>query len=322
MLPDDLPDISSFAGPLYLIFIVIEVALLTWARTKGRVRGQYETRDAATSMLMGLGNVAVPLLLTGGIYAGFYAGLVWLHQYAIFAIPLTLWAFVLCFLLDDLRYYWVHRLSHEIRWAWANHVVHHSSQHYNLSTALRQPWFSFTTGLFVLRVPLVLIGFHPGLIAFCGSLNLFYQFFIHTEAVGRLPRWVEAVFNTPSHHRVHHGKNPRYLDANYAGVLIVWDKLFGTYVPEDDAEPVSYGLVRDIGTFNPVRVAVHEYVAMGRDASARGLTLRERAGYLFGRPGWSHDGRRMTSVEIKRAAAGAGGREQRADAAGGPLVSG
>ena len=303
MSPDALPDVSTFAAPLYLGFIIVEVLLLAWSAARGgRVRGAYERQDAVTSTLMGLGNVAVPLVLTGGVYAAIYAFLVWLHGLAPVKIPLAWWSFALCFVLDDLRYYWSHRLSHEVRWFWANHVIHHSSQHYNLTTALRQPWFGFATGLFVLGVPLVLLGFHPGLIAFCGSLNLLYQFFIHTETVGRLPGPVEAVFNTPSHHRVHHGRNPRYLDANYGGVLIVWDRLFGTFVPEDEAEPVAYGLVSDIGTFNPLRVATHEYVAIARDAGGRGLTWRQRLAYALARPGWSHDGSRKTSVEIKREA--------------------
>src|SRR5690606_13487459 len=147
-------------------------------------------------------------------------------------------------------YYWSHRFAHTVRWFWADHVVHHSSQHYNLTTALRQPWFNVFTLKFIwFGSWMVLLGFEPGMIAFCGALNLIYQFWIHTEVVGRLPKWVEAVMNTPSHHRVHHATNPRYLDSNYAGVFIVWDRLFGTFEPERDDDPCRYGIVRNLGTY-------------------------------------------------------------------------
>jgi len=149
------------------------------------------------------------------------------------------------------------------------------------------------------RAPLILLGFHPAMVLFVGGLNLIYQFWIHTEAIGRMPRWVEAIMNTPSHHRVHHGRNARYLDANYAGVFIVWDKLFGTFVPELDEEKPDYGLVQNLGTFNPIRVVFHEWVGLFRDVFQSGLTLRQRFGYAFGPPGYSHDGSRDTSETIK-----------------------
>ena len=177
---------------------------------------------------------------------------------------------------------------------------HHSSQHYNLSTALRQTWTGTVTFMMILRTPLILLGFSPEMVIFCGGLNLVYQFWIHTEAIGKMPRWFEAVMNTPSHHRVHHGRNARYLDANYAGTFIVWDKLFGTFVPEQADEKVEYGLVRNLGTFNPIRVALHEWIGIFRDVSRRGLSVRDRFMYMFAPPGWSHDGSRQTSEDIKR----------------------
>ena len=153
--------------------------------------------------------------------------------------------------------------------------------------------------MMVVRAPRIVLGFHPAMVLFCGGLNLIYQFWIHTEAIGKMPRWFEAVMNTPSHHRVHHGRNARYLDANYAGVFIVWDRLFGTFVPEQAEEKVDYGLVQNLGTFNPLRVAFHEWVALFRDALQPGLRLRERLAYAFGPPGWSHDGSRDTTEQIK-----------------------
>jgi sterol desaturase/sphingolipid hydroxylase (fatty acid hydroxylase superfamily) len=285
------PDVVQLAVPFFIALILIE---LMWIHLTKR-GGRYETRDAVTSLVMGAGNVA------SGIVLGFIA---WGFFMALWEItPLDLgtawWVVALCFVLDDLRYYWVHRFGHRIRWVWASHVNHHSSQHYNLTTALRQTWTGTFTFMMVVRAPLILLGFHPAMVLFCGGLNLIYQFWIHTEAIGKLPRWVEAVMNTPSHHRVHHGRNPRYLDANYAGVFIIWDRMFGTFVPEREDEKPDYGLVENIGTFNPLRVAFHEWVAIFRDISQPGLGLRERLKYALAPPGWSHDGSRRTSEEIK-----------------------
>ena len=153
--------------------------------------------------------------------------------------------------------------------------------------------------MFVLQAPLVLLGFHPAVIVFVFGFNLVWQFWIHTETIGKLPRWFEFVFNTPSHHRVHHATNPRYLDANYAGALIIWDRMFGTFVEELEEDRPRYGIVKNIGTFNPVKVAFHEYVGIARDVFSPGLTLRQRLGYLFMPPGWSHDGSRQTSESLK-----------------------
>jgi hypothetical protein len=155
--------------------------------------------------------------------------------------------------------------------------------------------------MMIVRAPLILMGFHPAMVLFVGGLNLIYQFWIHTEAIDKLPRWVEAIMNTPSHHRVHHGRNPRYLDANYAGVFIIWDRMFGTFVPELDSDRPQYGLVYNIGTFNPLRVAFHEWVGVFTDMTQRGLSLRERLNYAIMPPGWSHDQSRSTSEGIKSA---------------------
>ena len=298
---------TAVATPLFIALILGEGALLAIRRHEGA----YDVGDTFSSLAMGAGNVVSGLLLKG---IG-YGVLLWLYQFRLFSVPATLLALIVCFLLDDFRYYWSHRISHRSRWFWASHVVHHSSQHYNLTTALRQPWGGEMTGLVVLQAPLTLLGFHPVLLAFAASLNLVYQFWIHTEAVGRLPRWVEAVFNTPSHHRAHHARNPRYLDSNYAGTLIVWDRLFGTFVPEDAADPPRYGLVKNIGTHNPLRVATHEYAGILADVRRPTLSLRQRFLYIFAEPGWSHDGSRTTSAEIKaRAGLGHAGRTERGGA--------
>lgn len=285
------PDVVNMAVPVFVLFILFE---LVWIKISGK-GGRYEARDAATSLLMGAGNVAAGILL-GFVAYGFFT---WAWQFRLLDLGTGLWVVALCFVLDDLRYYWVHRFGHRIRWVWASHVNHHSSQHYNLTTALRQTWTGTFTFMMVVRLPLLLLGFHPAMIIFVGGVNLIYQFWIHTEAINKFPRWFEAIMNTPSHHRVHHGRNARYLDANYAGVFIIWDKLFGTFVPELDEEAVEYGLVQNLGTFNPLRVAFHEWIGLFRDVFQRGLTLRERFLYAFAPPGWSHDGSRDTSEKIK-----------------------
>ncbi|KAB2788375.1 sterol desaturase family protein [Brucella anthropi] len=284
-------DVTRVAIPLYVLGILIElVAIRYWQR-----KGEFETRDAFTSLLMGAGNVAAGLLL------GFVSvtALLWVWQFRFLDLGLHWWVFVVAFIFDDLRYYCYHRIAHRVRWVWAEHVNHHSSQHYNLTTALRQSWTGQMTGMFVLQVPMVLIGFHPAVIAFVYGFNLIYQFWIHTEVIDKLPRPIEFIFNTPSHHRVHHATNPRYLDANYAGTLIIWDRMFGTFVEELPEDMPRYGIVKNVGTFNPVRVAFHEWVGMFKDVFSSGLTLRQRLMYMIAPPGWSHDGSRKTSEDLK-----------------------
>jgi sterol desaturase/sphingolipid hydroxylase (fatty acid hydroxylase superfamily) len=287
------PSVTQLAIPFFVLAMLIEL----WLVRTGRAKGDFSTRDTLTSLLMGTGNVVAGILL--GIVS--FTALLWVWQFRLFDLGLGWWVFLAAFLLDDLRYYVYHRIAHRVRWVWAEHVNHHSSQHYNLSTALRQSWTGLFTGMFVLQVPLVLLGFHPAVIAFVFGFNLVWQFWIHTETVGKMWRPIEFVMNTPSHHRVHHATNPRYLDANYAGTLIIWDRMFGTFVEELPEDAPRYGIVRNIGTYNPVKVAFHEWVGMFKDATQPGLTATERLNYLFQRPGWSHDGSRDTSETIKAA---------------------
>lgn len=283
------PDAVALAVPAFVILIIIEMIV---SRRSGR--GAYETRDTFASLAMGFGSRIAPLM--GGAVIVF-AGLMELYEFRLFTIPNTWWAVVICFIIDDFRYYWWHRISHERRWFWASHVNHHSSQHYNLSTALRQPWTGGVIGSVLFKGPLVLLGFHPLMIAFVVGLNLVYQFWIHTELIRRMGPF-EKVFNTPSHHRVHHATNPRYLDANYAGVLIIWDRMFGTFVPEIDEEKPRYGIVKNLTTFNPFMISFHEWIGIVSDVR-KARSLNEVGGYLFGPPGWSPDGSRMTSAKLK-----------------------
>ena len=285
----EFPNIIGWAVPAFALLVLAEIVA---ARLTGK--GRYEARDSAASLLMGFGSEIAPLL--GGaaaVGAVFYAA----YEFRLFTIPNTLWAVVLCFVLDDLRYYWWHRISHERRWFWASHVIHHSSQHYNLTTALRQTWTGQILGQILFKTPLIFLGFHPAMVLFVGAVNLIYQFWIHTELINRMGPF-EWIFNTPSHHRVHHATNPRYLDANYAGTLIIWDRMFGTFIPESDDEKPRYGIIKNLGTFNPLVISFHEWIGIARDVwSAK--SWRDRFGYLFGPPGWSPDGSRMTSAMIK-----------------------
>ncbi len=183
----------------------------------------------------------------------------------------------------DFVYYWDHRFMHTSRYMWAIHVVHHSSEHYNLSTALRQP-VAEAFGTFVPFGALSLFGIRPTMVETARGVNLLYQFWIHTETIGRLGP-TESVLNTPSHHRVHHGSNRQYLDRNHGSILILWDRIFGTFEPEGDR--VVYGLTKNINTFNPARIATHEYVAMLRDV-ASSHSWRERLSYVLRGPGWAN----------------------------------
>jgi sterol desaturase/sphingolipid hydroxylase (fatty acid hydroxylase superfamily) len=284
--------VTLFALPIFFIAILIEIT----AKKLLNARGTLNATDDSVSIFMGLMSV-----VTNGAAAFITLGmLLWAEQYKIIELPLTLAVILACFILDDLRYYLHHRIAHRCRWPWAMHIIHHSSRRYSLAVALRQGWTKHFTGTTVLKIPLVLVGFDPILVIFCGALNAVYQFFLHTETVHKLPKWFEAVFNTPSHHRVHHGKNPEYLDSNYAGTLIIWDKIFGTFVPESDNAYPDYGLVKDFETFNPFKIFIHEYWGILKDVFGSNRSVKDRLLYIVAPPGWSHDNSRKTSKDIKR----------------------
>ena len=242
-------DVTLVAIPFFFLAILIEIIVVKFFNANGSI----DAKDNSVSIFMGLMSVVV-----NGLAAFITLNvLFWFEQYQLFNIPLTITTIITCFILDDLRYYTHHRIVHRVRWGWAMHVTHHSSNRISLAIALRQGWTKHFTGTMYLKIPLILIGFDPILVIFCGALNAVYQFFIHTETIKKLPNWFEAIFNTPSHHRVHHGKNPEYLDKNYAGTLIIWDKLFNTFAAEDKDEFPDYGLVKDLETFNPLKIAFH-----------------------------------------------------------------
>jgi sterol desaturase/sphingolipid hydroxylase (fatty acid hydroxylase superfamily) len=266
-----------FAIPVFVIFLALEALSYRFAPEEDQ-RG-YSAADSRTSLSMGFGFLVVEAgwkLVALAAYVGVYA-----------LTPLRLsshsaWTWIVLVLADDFVYYWYHRTHHEIRVLWASHVVHHSSQRYNFSTALRQTWTPFTALPFWL--PLAAIGIPPWMIVLEQSVSLIYQFFLHTERVNKLPRPVEFLLNTPSHHRVHHGSNSIYLDRNYGGILIIWDRLFRSFEPE--GELVIYGLTKNLTTYNPLRVAFHEYAMILADIEVT-PRWRDRIRRLTRGPGWS-----------------------------------
>ncbi|CAL2088366.1 sterol desaturase family protein [Tenacibaculum sp. 190524A02b] len=284
----DLPNLIHYAIPFFIITVIIEVILTVKVKMD-----DYEYKDAITSISMGLGNVFIGLF-TKGITFTFF---LFLYQFKLFTIPFEWWAWLILVFAEDFIYYWNHRIAHESRLFWASHVVHHSSKKYNLATALRQTWSgSFYT--FIFWAPLAFIGFHPVMILMQMSISLLYQYWIHTELIDKLPKWFEAIFNTPSHHRVHHATNPQYLDRNHAGIFIIWDKLFDTFEPEKE-KPI-YGLVKNIDTYNPIKVAFHEWIAMFSDFFSTKTNLFNRFKYLIKPPGWKHDGSGKLSSDLRK----------------------
>lgn len=269
------------AIPYFLLAMAYEIAVLRSPRAAG-LKG-YEWRDSLTSLSLGVFNLVVRALTAVLVAVVSFA----VYEHRAFDLsPLLWWTWPLLWLAEDFTFYWYHRASHRVRFMWADHVNHHSSQHYNLSTALRQPVIEMLW-VWVLWLPLVWIGFHPVAVALMAGLNLLYQFWIHTESVHRIGVF-ERFMNTPSHHRAHHGSNPEYIDKNYGGWLIVWDKLFGTFAPE--TVPVRYGLVKNIDTFNPFKVVTHEWGYLLRQAwAAKGLRCKLR--WVFGPPEYTGDER-------------------------------
>ncbi|MFJ7418316.1 sterol desaturase family protein [Streptomyces uncialis] len=270
-----LPDVVLWSIPAFVLLTVVEI--VSYRLHPDEDAAGYGTKDTATSVTMGVGSVGFDLLWKIPVVAIWTA----LYELTPLRVPVLWWTIPLMLLAQDFFYYWSHRGHHVVRVLWACHVVHHSSRRFNLSTALRQPWTSLTVWPFYL--PLILCGVHPAALAFCSSVNLVYQFWVHTERVGKLPRAVEYVLNTPSHHRVHHASQGGYLDRNFGGILILWDRLFGSFTPETE-RPV-YGLTKNITTHNPLRVATHEYAAIARDLRAA-RTWGDRAGHLLRGPGW------------------------------------
>jgi sterol desaturase/sphingolipid hydroxylase (fatty acid hydroxylase superfamily) len=271
------PEPTVYAIPFFGVTLLLEPWLLDRQRRAGRTVMGYERRDRNASLGMGVGS----LVFVTGINLAIFTLCKWAFSHRLWDLGTGALGWTVAMVGWDFAYYWHHRFEHRVRLLWACHVNHHSSRYYNLSTALRQPWTPFA-GL-VLYPPLALLGVAPWMIMVSAGLNLIYQYWIHTEAIDRMPGWFEAVLNTPSHHRVHHGSNPQYIDKNYGGILIVWDRLLGTFEPEREA--VTYGLTKNIATYDLLAIAFGEYGAVARDAArARGWV--DKLGVLLRGPEW------------------------------------
>jgi sterol desaturase/sphingolipid hydroxylase (fatty acid hydroxylase superfamily) len=250
-------------------------------------------RDILTSIV--LGTVAGLLnVSTQGVVIVIYT---FLYKYRLMNLSSTLWwVWVICFFADEFSYYWYHRISHQIRFLWASHCVHHSSENYTLASGVRLPWTSYFSGNFIFWAWMPLVGIEPGLLMFFKSIAILYQFWLHTEKIKKLPNWYELIFNTPSHHRVHHSSNLKYLDKNHSGTLIIWDKLFGTF--QGEHETAKYGLTKNIGSYNPLVIAFFEWKNIIRDIK-KSKNSKETFNYLFNSPGWSPDGSSKTRKQLQ-----------------------
>ena len=281
-----------FMLPVFLAAIALEAVYYRVVLAK-----PYGWKVTGSNLAVALGRLGTDAV-TKAIVAAVYVGA---YQLRPLDIPMDRWqSWIALFFAVELAYYWLHRFSHEIRWMWTQHSVHHSARQITLSVAYRLGWTQFLAGPWLFLVPVCWIGFDPRAVVLMYAANLLYQFWLHTEAVPKLGA-LERVFNTPSHHRVHHAVEPEYLDRNYGGVLIIWDKLFGTFAPEREHAPRTYGLVHQIDTLNPVKIAFAEWVALVRDLRAA-RNWREVLGLLFGPPGWRADGSGRTTRAIRREA--------------------
>ncbi|MBD2858107.1 sterol desaturase family protein [Spongiibacter sp. KMU-158] len=263
--------------PVFLIAFVIE-----WAKLRNTDKAkQFSGPDILANLGLGASyqvfEIAAYALITA-VAAN------WIYQYRIYDMPINGWTILPLFLLEEFLYYWFHRSSHRVRWFWSAHVVHHSGEHMNMTTAMRQSLLYSITGWWLFFMPMVWLGVPPAVVFALYGCNLAYQYFIHTESVGKLPRWVEYIFDTPAAHRAHHGRNPQYVDKNYGGVLIIFDRLFGTYVEENEA--VDYGLAyRQPEGHNILTLNFQEFNAMWRDVLKPG-PLSQRLKHLWGPPEW------------------------------------
>lgn len=282
-------DFIALSVPFFFLLIFVELIYGNWKKEK-----YYRLNDTLTNLSCGIGQTVL------GLWLKFYFIflMAYFYKFRLFELPNTWYYGVLLFLGVDFCYYWFHRLSHEINAIWATHVVHHQSEEYNLSVALRQSWFQtlFSSSFYI---PLPFLGFHPGMIASIVAINTLYQFWIHTRAIKKMPWIVELIFNTPSHHRVHHGTNPKYIDRNHAGSLIIWDRMFGTFQKEE--EEVVYGITSPLRSFSPIWANLHywKYITQLSFLSKR---LSDKILSFITPPGWQpkYMGGRQYAPEIDK----------------------
>ncbi|GAA3949006.1 sterol desaturase family protein [Gordonia caeni] len=293
-LPAAMREPTVLAIPFFVLMLGLEffaAAKLEDTDEEGRApKGSYFSKDTKASLLMGvvsIGTSAATKVVALLAYTAIFAYL------APWQLPINAWyTWVIGFVALDFLFYWEHRIAHRVRLVWATHQAHHSSEYFNFATALRQKWNNSMS--MIMWLPLPFLGIPPAVVFAVYSLNLVYQFWIHTERIDRMWRPVEFVMNTPSHHRVHHGSDAEYLDRNYGGTFIVWDRLFGSF--QREMHRPHYGLTKQVGTYNIWKLQTHEYVNLARDVR-QAPRLRDKLGYVFGPPGW-------TPAAVRRSDAG------------------
>lgn len=277
-----------FALPVFFVSMLAEYYI---------AKEKYKGKDTVVSLLMMVFSAIVEFIPKVLAFIAFF----YLYELSLLkeVVGRQWWAWILLLFADDFSYYWFHRLNHEVRLFWAGHVPHHSSVYMNLGTALRQG-VGERIHKFFFWMWIPLLGFDPLMMFTMMGISLIYQFWVHTELVDKLPKPIEFVFNTPSHHRVHHASNIRYLDCNHAGILIIWDRLFGTFSEElTEVEKPVYGLTVNIETYNPMKVATHEYSAIWQDVK-RAKKWKDKLNYIFNSPGWTHDGEDKRAKTLRK----------------------
>lgn len=280
-----------FTTPLYTAVILLEIALSHFRHWKA-----YTVKDTVSNMYLMLANAGVDLLFRS-VYVVF---LNWIFQFRFFEIASPFWYWAALLIAEDFVFYWLHRFDHHSRFFWAVHVTHHSSEKYNLTVGFRSSVFQ-PLYRFVYFIPLALMGFKPIDMIFIFAVTQIWGILVHTEHVGKLG-WLEYILVTPSHHRVHHASNALYLDKNLGMFLIIWDKLFGTFqaeLPAEKYEALRYGLTSKADNNNPFTLIFHEWIQIAKDLGRSGK-WRDKLYYIFGPPGWSHDGSRKTSEELRK----------------------
>lgn len=286
---------ASLKKLLFVFLVIAIVSALIEALILSRRKG-YDWKAMAVSIANLAGRQIVSVVLPLSLAAPIL-GMAWTHRLTTMSLD-TWQALLALFVGQEFCYYWFHRASHRIRWFWCNHAVHHTPNELNLSAALRSGMFARLIGVPVFFAPLVWLGFSPQVVMATLALNLLYQFWIHATWIPKLG-WLEYVLNTPSAHRVHHAANLDYLDANYGGVLCVFDRLFGTYVEEREEVPCRYGLVKPITSYNPIRIEFSQWSGLLQDLfRARSITMA--LGFLFMPPGWRPDGRGETTEDLRK----------------------
>jgi sterol desaturase/sphingolipid hydroxylase (fatty acid hydroxylase superfamily) len=277
--------------PIYCFIIGTELLLSNFQHRK-----IYTKKNLSANVYLMLLNMGLDLglrVFTLGILGYFF-------QFAVINWKIGILYWILLFVLEDMMYYWLHRFDHEIRLFWAVHVTHHSSDLMNFTVGFRSSVFQ-PVYRFIYFIPIVLLGFEPLDLLFVYSATQIWGIFVHTEYIRKMG-WLEYVLVTPSHHRVHHGSNPKYLDKNMGMFLIVWDKIFGSFQPElteAEYEPIRYGLTKNLENPNAFSLVFHEWQQIWKDITQKGISFKDRLNYLFGAPGWSHDGSRQTSVQMR-----------------------